>query len=88
MNVKCNKMIWMVLFVAIGVITYNLKVDEVLWLKFNEDSGSTAYDTSSEGNDGTIYGAAWDDGEWSDDPDDLHDAREAMGDKIKELLNP
>jgi hypothetical protein len=31
----------------------------VLWLDFNEGSGTTAYDKSGNGNDGTIYGAIW-----------------------------
>lgn len=30
--------------------------------KFNEGSGDTAYDSSKEGNNGTIYGASWVDG--------------------------
>ena len=31
----------------------------VLWLRFDEGSGDTAYDASGNGNDGTIYGATW-----------------------------
>jgi len=31
----------------------------VLWLKFNEGNGTTAYDSSGNGNNGTIYGATW-----------------------------
>jgi hypothetical protein len=31
----------------------------VLWLKFDECSGSTAYDSSGKGNNGTINGATW-----------------------------
>jgi len=31
----------------------------VLWLNFDEGSGTTAHDRSGNGNDGTIYGATW-----------------------------
>ncbi|MBW2675409.1 MAG: LamG domain-containing protein [Deltaproteobacteria bacterium] len=31
----------------------------VLWLNFDEGSGTTAHDKSGNGNDGTIYGATW-----------------------------
>jgi len=31
----------------------------VLWLKFDEGTGTTAYDSSGYGNHGTIYGATW-----------------------------
>ncbi|MGQ9722047.1 MAG: LamG-like jellyroll fold domain-containing protein [Candidatus Jordarchaeum sp.] len=31
----------------------------VLWLKLDELSGSTAHDSSGNGNDGTIYGCNW-----------------------------
>jgi len=31
----------------------------VLWLHFDEGEGNTAYDSSYEGNDGTIHGASW-----------------------------
>jgi len=33
----------------------------VLWLKFDEGTGTTAYDSSGYGNHGTIYGATWTD---------------------------
>jgi hypothetical protein len=31
----------------------------VLWLSFDENQGSTAYDLSNNGNNGTIHGASW-----------------------------
>ena len=45
----------------IGTPTLGLR-GLVLWLKFNEGSGSVAYDSSFHNNHGTIYGATWTDG--------------------------
>ena len=36
--------------------------------------------------DSVATGYSWQRGEWSNDPDDLYDAREAMGNKIEKLL--
>jgi len=50
-------------FKVIGTPTQGLR-GLVLWLKFNEGSGSTAYDSSFYNNHGTIYGATWTDGKF------------------------
>jgi Concanavalin A-like lectin/glucanases superfamily/Glycoside hydrolase 123, catalytic domain/Glycoside hydrolase 123 N-terminal domain len=59
MNRRCNKMLWMILFVIIEMVSHSLNANEVLWLKFNEGSGSIVYDSSSSQNDGTVYGPIW-----------------------------
>jgi len=52
---------------VIGTQTLGLR-GLVLWLKFNEGSGSTAYDSSFYNNHGTIYGATWTDGKFGKAP--------------------
>jgi len=48
---------------VIGTQTLGLR-GLVLWLKFNEGSGSIAKDSSFYNNHGTIYGAVWTDGKF------------------------
>jgi len=48
---------------VIGTQTLGLR-GLVLWLKFNEGSGSIAKDSSFYNNHGTIYGATWTDGKF------------------------
>jgi len=48
---------------VIGTQTLGLR-GLVLWLKFNEGSGSVAKDSSFYNNHGTIYGATWTDGKF------------------------
>jgi len=50
-------------FKVIGTQTLGLR-GLVLWLKFNEGSGTTAYDSSFYNNHGTIYGAVYTDGKF------------------------
>ena len=50
-------------FKVIGTQTLGLR-GLVLWLKFNEGSGSVAKDSSLYNNHGTIYGATWTDGKF------------------------
>ena len=50
-------------FKVIGTPTQGLR-GLVLWLKFNEGSGSVAKDSSLYNNHGTIYGATWTDGKF------------------------
>lgn len=40
--------------------TYSILGDMVLNLKLNENTGTTTYDSSGNGNDGVILGASWD----------------------------
>jgi len=48
---------------VVGTPTLGLR-GLVLWLKFNEGSGSTAYDSSFYNNHGTIHGATWTQGKF------------------------
>ena len=50
-------------FVIIGVVAYFLTNGEVVaYWKFDEGSENIAYDSSGNGNHGTIYGATWTEG--------------------------
>lgn len=46
-------------------LTQNKKEDIVGDWHFDENGGSTAYDNSGYGNNGTIYGASWSDGKYN-----------------------
>jgi len=45
-----------------NIFTTTEEINLVAYYKFDEGSGTTAYDSSENGNNGTIYGASWIDG--------------------------
>jgi hypothetical protein len=52
----CKKMIYLVSFVLVLSLVSNASADLVGYWKFDEGSGTIAYDSSGNGNDGTIQG--------------------------------
>jgi len=52
----CKKLICLISFVAVIVMAHNASAGLVGHWKFDEGAGTTAYDTSGNGNDGTLQG--------------------------------
>jgi hypothetical protein len=56
----CRKFIYLISFVLVlGLtLTSTARADLIAWLRFDEGSGTTAYDSSGNDNDGTLVGGA------------------------------
>ena len=59
-----KKLIYLVSFVLVPGLVSNVSAELVAHWTFDEGSGDIAYDSSGNGNDGTIYGAEWDAGKY------------------------
>ncbi len=60
----CKKLIYLVSFVLVLGLVSNVSAELVAHWTFDEGSGNIAYDSSGNGNDGTINGAEWDAGKY------------------------
>ncbi|HCO94455.1 MAG TPA: hypothetical protein DIU00_10975 [Phycisphaerales bacterium] len=56
----CRKSIYLIslVFVLDLALTSTARADLIGWWRFDEGSGTTAYDSSGNGNDGTLVGGA------------------------------
>ena len=53
----CRKMIFLISFVLVLSMASNVSAELVAYWTFDEDSGDIVYDSTGNGNDGTIFGA-------------------------------
>jgi len=60
----CRKMIYLISFVLMLSTAGNASAELVAYWSFDEGSGNNVYDSSGNGNNGTINGATWDAGKY------------------------
>jgi len=60
----CRKLIYLISFVLMLSMAGNASAELVAYWTFDEGSGDIAYDSSGNGNNGTINGAKWDAGKY------------------------
>ena len=60
----CEKLIWLVSFVLVLGIVGSASAELVAYWGFDEGSGDTVFDSSGNGNDGTIVAGEWGQGKF------------------------
>ena len=63
-KIRCGGLIYLVSFVLVLGLISDASAELVAHWTFDEGSGNIAYDSSGNGNNGTINGAEWGDGKY------------------------